>query len=345
MSRGDHAAHLFETADRALGELRDLGLAPSAENYAVWFAHAGNRNRELSRRITEFRKDGKTFSQGCMDQLYEEFIARHERELVEHARNAGSLVAAVLSDISSAHNSTGSYGTTLEEAAEILARARDQEDVLAITRGLQGATAEMQQQTSQLKLELGHREEEISQLRAALAEARMASRTDPLTGIGNRGLFDERLVGAIEEALAEEHPLSLLLLDIDHFKSFNDNHGHQIGDIVIRLVAAKLREMVKGRDLPARYGGEEFAVILPQTPCDGARHLAEMIRKILATNKVRLKSRDLMLGTITASFGVASLRQGDTSETLIQRADAALYEAKRRGRNRVVTEEMLLEDA
>ena len=173
----------------------------------------------------------------------------------------------------------------------------------------------------------------------------MASRTDPLTGIGNRGLFDERLVGAIEEALAEEHPLSLLLLDIDHFKSFNDNHGHQIGDIVIRLVAAKLREMVKGRDLPARYGGEEFAVILPQTPCDGARHLAEMIRKILATNKVRLKSRDLMLGTITASFGVASLRQGDTSETLIQRADAALYEAKRRGRNRVVTEEMLLEDA
>ncbi|MEZ5826143.1 MAG: diguanylate cyclase [Geminicoccaceae bacterium] len=345
MSKGDHAAFLFDLAHRTLQELRDLELPPSAENYAVWFAHLATRNRELSRRIAQIRKREGKFSQGLMDQLYEEFVAHHAHDLLRHSRDAGSLLAAVLTDIDLAHRSTGSYGNTLDQAAEILASADRQEELLAITRSLQGATAQMQEHTSQLRSELFHREEEIGRLRTALDEARMASRTDPLTGIGNRGLFDERLEIAIDEARSEEYPLSLLLLDIDHFKAINDSHGHQVGDIVIRLVASKLKEMVKGRDLPARYGGEEFAVILPQTPRDGARRLAEMIREILATNKIKLKSKDISLGTVTASFGVSSLQPGDSPDTLIERADAALYEAKRQGRNRVVCEDMLLVDA
>ncbi len=135
--------------------------------------------------------------------------------------------------------------------------------------------------------------------------------------------------------------MSLLFADIDNFKRFNDTYGHQIGDQVLRLVARTLSQSVKGRDTPARYGGEEFAIILPQTRLGDARIVADQIR--LGLMRRRLVGRDKRddYGSVTLSFGAAQYRPGETTNALVERADAALYVAKRNGRNRVATEDMV----
>ncbi|HSA79752.1 MAG TPA: GGDEF domain-containing protein [Geminicoccaceae bacterium] len=121
-----------------------------------------------------------------------------------------------------------------------------------------------------------------------------------------------------------------------HGHSARSSHSHQAGDQVLRLIAQLLTSSVKGRDLAARYGGEEFAVLLPQTDLDGARHLAEQIRKTAAGKHIRWKWNGRRLGTITLSIGCAQYDPQEGLSDLIRRTDEALYEAKRQGRNRVV---------
>jgi diguanylate cyclase len=132
--------------------------------------------------------------------------------------------------------------------------------------------------------------------------------------------------------------LSLLLADIDRFKAFNDSHGHQIGDEVLRAVGRVLKDLVKGRDTPARCGGEAFAVILPDTALADALKIAEQIRARLAGCEPRNLETGEGYGRVTLSLGVAQYRLGEPLGELIQRADRALYRAKRAGRNRVAAE-------
>jgi diguanylate cyclase len=136
-------------------------------------------------------------------------------------------------------------------------------------------------------------------------------------------------------------PLSILLIDIDHFKQFNDNFGHGVGDQVLRLMANALRERVREQDLPARYGGEELVAVLPGTELGVCKAVAERIRKSVAKCRITRRSTGELLPAITVSIGVAQFRPGESMAQLIERCDGALYLAKRIGRNRVVTEERL----
>jgi diguanylate cyclase (GGDEF)-like protein len=159
------------------------------------------------------------------------------------------------------------------------------------------------------------------------------TRIDALTGIANRAAFDERLAAELARAERMQCPVALCLLDIDHFKKFNDTHGHQVGDQVLQAVAKALDDSVRKMDLAARYGGEEFAVIAPECPPDKAVSLAERLR--LAVEEIRLESRGETL-RVTASIGVAFAFWAGAERTpseLIHSADALLYDAKRAGRN------------
>jgi diguanylate cyclase len=128
------------------------------------------------------------------------------------------------------------------------------------------------------------------------------------------------------------------MIDIDHFKSFNDNYGHLTGDQVLRLVAMALKHSVKGQDITARYGGEEFAVILPNTALRQALTVADNVRRSVMSKQLKKKSTGEILGRVTISAGVSMLQPGDNAHALIDRADACLYAAKRNGRNRVICE-------
>ena len=157
-----------------------------------------------------------------------------------------------------------------------------------------------------------------------------AAETDALTGVANRGSFDVRLAVEARRARDLGLPLSLILFDVDHFKAVNDDHGHETGDEVLRRLGALLQDRLRGTDFGARYGGEEFAVLLPDTDRAGAMLLAERLREAVAELRVSAGDEEL---TPTASFGVASFPEQPLTK-LVAAADAALYEAKRAGRNR-----------
>jgi diguanylate cyclase (GGDEF)-like protein/PAS domain S-box-containing protein len=180
---------------------------------------------------------------------------------------------------------------------------------------------------------------EQKNLQLALSEknkrlAKVANR-DALTGLFNRLYFEDALAQKVLESRRYGTGLSLAMIDIDHFKRFNDTYGHLAGDEVLRRIAGIMAEGCRAADIVARYGGEEFALILPATSGDDAFPVADRLRGLIEAHVVRYKDEDLRM---TVSIGVASFdaARHDAQETLVDEADAALYEAKKSGRNRVV---------
>lgn len=169
---------------------------------------------------------------------------------------------------------------------------------------------------------------EVVKLRAEIVVLRKEVRTDKLTQVGNRRMADERL----EQEGSKPRPCSLILIDIDHFKRVNDEHGHDVGDTVLQTVASTLAQHVRVSDDVCRFGGEEFLVICPDTSASAAAMLADRLREIIGSTRIESLGR-----AVTISAGVAETTNdsGGPSVTL-KRADAALYEAKRGGRNRVL---------
>lgn len=173
-------------------------------------------------------------------------------------------------------------------------------------------------------------EKAYSQLQKKEAKIRELMLTDPLTELANRRHLDDRLADEIERSERYGHKLAVILADLDHFKSFNDEYGHLKGDDVLKLFADVMINNVRAVDFVARFGGEEFVIVMPETTADGATRLAERIRQSMAQREIGGVSRK-----ITASFGVTMKRPGDKAKDLVSRADQALYQSKENGRNRV----------
>ncbi len=158
---------------------------------------------------------------------------------------------------------------------------------------------------------------------------------DGLTGLHNRRWLNDKLPRLVSRYQRDENPLCIFMLDVDHFKKFNDTYGHIAGDEVLSAVARELMDNLRPTDLGARYGGEEFLVILPNTTLDGAKAAAERMREAVAARAVEIGD-GRTLPAVTVSLGIAEAGPGDNAESLTERADSALYQAKESGRNRVV---------
>ena len=177
-------------------------------------------------------------------------------------------------------------------------------------------------------LESNHQE-----LSDELHRVRMLSLTDELTSLPNRRAFMRRLEDEVSRVQRYGYPLALVLLDIDHFKNINDEHGHTTGDAMLRVYADKVLAMFRHHDMVARYGGEEFAVLLPNTDMRGVLHAFAKIRKRVEDTTCTINGAFIKIPTFSA--GLAEYRTGETPSHLIERADSALYRAKRLGRNRI----------
>jgi two-component system cell cycle response regulator len=162
--------------------------------------------------------------------------------------------------------------------------------------------------------------------------------TDPLTGLYNRRYMESHADSLVERAAARGKPLSVLIIDIDHFKAVNDTHGHNAGDDVLREFSDRLRSCIRGIDLACRYGGEEFVVVMPDTDLGVANKVAERIRRRVAAEPFPIE-RGSRSVEVTISIGLAGrIGPQDKAALIMKRADAALYLAKRNGRNRVVSD-------
>ena len=194
-------------------------------------------------------------------------------------------------------------------------------------------------QSLELEKQLHASSSEVARLKLELDGARREALVDGLTGLGNRKMFDCVLRKAATAATESREPLSLLLVDVDHFKKFNDAFGHCIGDQVLRVVALMLAENIKGQDTAARYGGEEFTIVLPRTTGADARKLAESFRQRICEKRLIIRKTGKDLGQVSVSIGVAEFTFVEPLSQFIERADRALYMAKQTGRNRVVVAE------
>lgn len=159
--------------------------------------------------------------------------------------------------------------------------------------------------------------------------------TDPLTGLYNRRYMESHLNSLLDQAVSRNKPLTVLVLDIDYFKAINDTHGHDAGDDVLREFSFRIKKSIRGIDLACRYGGEEFVVVMPETDLTVATTVAERLRRRIATEPFPVQGGTNNL-EVTISIGISALGKDDTAANILKRADAALYRAKRDGRNRVV---------
>jgi len=234
----------------------------------------------------------------------------------------------------SASTRVAEFGQSLEGHARALSGPQDPEQVRDIVAQMLTGTQQMQAMTNDLSAKLQASTQEVNALTENLRRAQSEALLDSLTGLKNR----RGLERAIEDLSRDASGLlgsALLLADIDHFKTVNDTYGHVLGDKVIRAVAHVLRSSIKGRDIAARLGGEEFAVLLPQTSLTGAAAVAEQIRGTVAQGRICRPDGHESIGQVTLSVGVAVGRAGDTLEALLERADGAMYAAKRAGRNQI----------
>jgi diguanylate cyclase len=327
-------------AEIALGQIRALRQSASPRNYEIWYTYATGYNPSLNQMINDLLARQGELSTGDLDQIYETYFS--PSRVTERIDTVGSRVAdeidQVMAMIEAAAGSTNSYSESLADANQQLGRVKDREGIRTIIQSLVQTGQEMAQNNQKLEARLSASKQEITQLQENLEAVRSESLTDPLTTLANRKYFDQAIEREIAEAAAKNEPLSLLMTDIDHFKTFNDRYGHLTGDQVLRLVAVSCKQNVKGLDIAARYGGEEFAVLLPDTTLRSAVAVADQIRRSVMTRELIKRSTGEHLGRITISIGVATLRRGESAQALIGRADACLYAAKGNGRNRVVCE-------
>jgi diguanylate cyclase len=200
---------------------------------------------------------------------------------------------------------------------------------------LSTATRRVQRENTTLEKKLADSAAEVTRLKEHLEQVRRDATTDALTNLANRKAFDEELGRACAEAREKGEPLSLAVIDIDHFKNFNDTWGHQTGDQVIRYVSSVIGRMAPPPRFAARYGGEEFAMIFPRERGLEVIEILEEIRVEVSSRILKRRSTNEDLGAVTVSAGFAELLAGESVEALLERADAALYASKRTGRNKV----------
>jgi diguanylate cyclase len=324
----------------AFGQIRALREPATPRNYKIWYTYATGHRPQLNQHINDLLQKNGTLSDAELEEIHINFFsaAKITERLDQVGAQVRDEIEQVRAMIENAAGSATNYSESLAGMTERLGAAGDNEGLRTIVESLVQATKEMERSNQALEERLTASKQEITQLQQNLEAVRTESLTDPLTTLANRKLFDQTLERALTAAAAKGDPFSLLMTDIDHFKNFNDTYGHQTGDQVLRLVAASLKNNVKGQDLAARYGGEEFGVILPNTILRSAVTLAEHIRRAVMAKQLMKRSTNEQLGRITISIGVSSWRKGDTAQSLIGRADACLYAAKRAGRNRVICE-------
>jgi diguanylate cyclase len=325
----------------AFAWLTQRNIPPTPENFELSYNFVRGENAELKRAIEALISNGCKFDVSVMTILYQRYFRtpKEDDAVAELGEKITAELDSVLHILETAGHDHSAYGKTLSHASGELGDAKLGEGAIKnLIDQVIGATRAMEARSKTLEVQLQTSSREVNDLRDRLESVRRESLTDQLTGIPNRKAFDKVLLESIESAIETGEPLSLVMCDIDHFKTFNDTWGHQTGDQVLRLVANCLSENVKGRDTAARYGGEEFVVILPQTALADAVNLANQIRNKVESKKLVKKSTGDILGIITISAGVTQYDANENAVEFLRRADVCLYAAKRSGRNRVVSE-------
>jgi diguanylate cyclase len=250
----------------------------------------------------------------------------------ELERQLGRLIVLIADQLENSKDHVAALKNTNDHLATVTSAAELRE----VLQSLISKNETNEQQTRDLEARLKEAQDQASMLRQRLSRAEKLAALDPLTSVANRRRFEQFISTEVDQSHDNGTPLCLIMTDIDHFKKVNDTHGHAAGDRVLKAFADLLSRNAREGDLVARYGGEEFAVVLPNTPMGDAYRIAERMRRVFEFRGGPNSSVFKEFGRLTASFGVAEIRDGEPPSALIQRADQKLYEAKSKGRNKTM---------
>jgi diguanylate cyclase len=332
----------FGLARQAIAAMEENKVWPTAVNFEIWVNYVASRDSELAQEIDHLIEQGEAFTDGLGEQLAARHLpkAKLNGEILEAGDALSKELASVSRAIESAQKSSEAYGQQLADASESLA-VEDTAHIKSMVDNLAVATRKVQEENQALESQLADTTAEVGRLREHLELLRRDAMTDGLTNLANRKAFDEALQKACAESEAKGSPLALAVLDIDHFKLFNDTWGHQTGDQVIRYVASVIGRYGAEPRLAARYGGEEFALIFTGEATAPAIEVLDAIREEVSSRVLKRRSTDENLGAVTLSAGVAERRPGEDMTSLLGRADGALYASKNNGRNRTTSADLL----
>ncbi|MDF1643410.1 MAG: GGDEF domain-containing protein [Pseudomonadales bacterium] len=310
-------------------------IPPTPENYALWYNYVAAGNQALNQQLMETIKDHGTCPRSDSQKLMQQFVLEDALTAdPELYRQVNSVVSQFEDLVQETSSGTRNYSKSLEDSIKTLTGTGAQSDELKqIKTSLTDNTEAIFALTQSFQAHINSSQKEIENLKAELKTQYQKAMTDPLTQIFNRLAFDEEIEELIRTKSAS---FCLIMFDIDHFKQFNDQYGHTLGDTVLIGVAKTTQQTIAPIDSAhfSRYGGEEFAVLLPDCKLENATTAAETIRTRLEKLGVKNKSGN-STSNITASFGVAQHNSGELLRDLIDRADDALYLAKANGRNQV----------
>ncbi|SHN70923.1 diguanylate cyclase [Bradyrhizobium erythrophlei] len=330
-------------ADRANGFMAQHRVPPTPENFAVWFFYAMGGSLTLKKTIDILIANKRKFDSLVNRDLYVTYVRPYSDPGLSddipdqvHAviASAQEFLATAISDNRSQMESLG------EVSSECQAVADPRPIIEKLLKELSSATS----RSTALEANFLRTTQDLDQIRDSLKLAEQHSNTDPLTGLANRRSLEAFLRTAQITSMEAGTPLSILMIDIDYFKTFNDSYGHQVGDQVLRLVGRVLQESVRDCDHAARYGGEELIAVLPGATLDVCAEVAERIRRRIGEARLTRRATGEEISSVTISVGVAQFRMAESAEGLIERCDRALYQAKRSGRNCTVRESSVDEE-
>lgn len=328
-------------ARHCLSLMSEHQVTPTPSNYCLWYHYIAGSLPSLKQDMDQaLAKGGFRLEDGV--RLFEKYFGtdRETKGLERIGNDLTDTIANVIKQIGDAGQNSQIFGNQLRDFDGSLRTVADKDGkgVQEIVSRLIQATQDMARQNRDLQEQLEGSSAQVTSLRDHLQQVRNEAMQDGLTGVGNRRCFDLKLVEHSKLALQSSAELCVVLIDIDHFKRFNDTYGHRVGDQVLRVVGAQLKAAASTNDVPARYGGEEFALLLPDCPLTTATERADRLRRALAEQYLRNKQTGECFGQVTVSIGVARYRANEPLEDFMGRADTALYRAKRQGRNCVIAE-------
>lgn len=333
--------YVIGVAERAMRAVTEQRVPPTPANFHVWFKYALGTPVELKRTIDILIANKRKFDAATNRDLYTTYVgSKGTDDAVAH--HVSQQLHTVLASAKQFLNTAiADNRTQMRAISDVADRSEAGVDPRVLVETLMNELGKAATRATKLESQFADKSRELDLIRQSLTQSEARARTDALTGLANRHALEEFFCGAQSEAMERDRPLSALLIDIDHFKHFNDKFGHGVGDEVLRLVAKAVRDRVRDTDLPARYGGEELIAVLPGADLATCAATAERIRQALADCKITRRSTGESLPGITVSIGVGQFQPGESMEDLIDRCDRALYQAKKIGRNCVVTEREL----
>ncbi|NKF50639.1 GGDEF domain-containing protein [Shewanella sp. WXL01] len=330
--------NLEQTADilrLAVPQMASLNIPVTPANYAVWFEYFAETNLNLKRAIDGLIANEVVFTAEVNHGLYNRFIEERSPEVIENVQiETQILINSLFNKIEQLSTGTEAFSTNLNKFGDELQQDPTPETLNNLIVSLASEVESVLATNKEMKQSLDTLGSELTSLKGEMENLSKVAMTDELTSLNNRRAYEMFATDQVTLFNEQHVGCSLMVLDIDHFKQFNDTYGHLVGDKVLAYVALALKQAVKGEDFVARYGGEEFVILLPDTKLSDAVTVAEKIRQRIAQKQLTIgKENKQQLGHITISIGVAAIQNGDDMDTLLARADEQLYNAKASGRN------------